>query len=500
MLERVGQDEVVRNELLDILDLAQAFVRDLDGTIRSWSTGVSRLYGWTAAEAVGRISHDLLKTEFPTPLAEIEQRLITEKFWRGELCHTTSNGRRLTVFTHWSLYRTRSNGTLEVVEVNNDISELKDAQRELVILRKENESRLKELKVAYETAKRFSAIVESSNDAIIGKSLNGLITSWNKGAERIFGYRADEAIGQSITILAAPDRPNETLDILALLRRGESVEPFDSVRRRKDGRLIDVSLTVSPIFNPEGKLEGASKTARDITEKKRAERLLLTMNEELRQFAYAAAHDLQEPIRDISLYAQMIAKECGSNMNDRSRNSVAIVLNGARRMQELIQDLRRYTSATSVDEAVVPTSSEEAIKAALDNLREDISKSEAVITLAGAYPLVLIHRVQLIMVVQHLVANAIKYRGPRTPVLTISGEKNERECHFSIQDNGIGIDREHWARIFGVFKRLHGRDIPGTGIGLALCQRIVTHYGGRIWVESDVDLGSTFHFTIPVAN
>ncbi|MDQ2711674.1 MAG: PAS domain S-box protein [Acidobacteriota bacterium] len=497
---KFGQNKVVQSELLEILDLAQAFVRDLDGTIRSWSTGATQLYGWKASEAVGRISHELLKTKFSQPLAEIQAELLDNRSWRGELSHTASDGRAVTVVSHWSLYQSRSNSVLEVVEVNNDISELKEAQRELVRLRRENENRLKELETAYEIASRLSAIVESSNDAIIGESLDGLITSWNGGAEKIFGYKADEIIGKPVSVLAASDRSNEMPSTLTRIRRGETVKTYETVRRRKDGRLIDISLTVSPIYNAQCEIEGASKTARDITDKKHAERLLLNKNEELRQFAYAAAHDLQEPIRDISLYAQMITKHCSDHLDDKTQRYIDIVLGGARRMQGLIQDLLTYTKATSGPKVVEPASSSTSLSEALENLREDIGKTGACVHSADSLPLVLMHKAHLTALFQHLLVNAIKYSGPRTPEIHVSAERTGREWRFSVRDNGIGIDRQHWSRIFGVFKRLHGREIPGTGIGLALCHRIVTHYGGRMWVESVVDQGSTFHFTVLAAD
>ena len=497
---RDTQGEVVQSELIEVLDRAQAIVRDLDGTIRSWSTGVARLYGWDASEAVGRISHDLLRTEFPQTLAEIEAELLEKTSWQGELCRHAKDGRRITVMSYWSLYKSKASCTPGVVEISNDISDFKEAQRELALLRKENESRVQELEAACDTAKRLSAIVESSNDAIISETLDGLITSWNGGAQRTFGYQADEVIGKSISVLAAPERKNELPEIMARVCRGEIVKTYETIRRHKDGRRIDVSLTVSPIYNAHGKIEGASKTARDITEKKQAERLLLSANEELRQFAYAAAHDLQEPIRDIFLYAQMITKHCSGHLDERSRSYIDIVLNGANRMRRLVQDLLAYTKATSDLEAIDPASGASALAAATENLHKEIDHLNASISASEPLPSVLMHSAQLTTIFQHLLTNAMKYSGARTPAIHVSAERNGREYAFSVRDNGIGIEQQHWTRIFGVFKRLHGREIPGTGIGLALCHRIVTHYGGRIWVKSVLDQGSTFYFTVPAVN
>jgi PAS domain S-box-containing protein len=244
------------------------FAWRLDGLIEFWNAGAERLYGFAPSEAVERSSHTLLRTKFPIEFTELRSKLLNERYWSGELRHTCKDGREVTVDSRMQLL-----GDNTVLEVNRDVTEVKSLNiQQAVLLRelRENEQRLRWL----------ASIVESSDDAIIGKNLDGIITSWNRGAERIFGYSADEAIGQPITIIIPQDRQNEERAILTRIRRGERIEHFETVRQRKHGSLIVVSLTVSPVKNAEGKIVGASKSARDITEQKRAQEQIATLARE----------------------------------------------------------------------------------------------------------------------------------------------------------------------------------------------------------------------------
>jgi PAS domain S-box-containing protein len=234
----------------------------LDGPIEFWNTGAERLYGFAADEAIGRDSHTLLKTKFPAGLADLRSKLQNSRQWSGELCHTCKDGHEVTVDSRMQLL-----GDGAVLEVNRDVTGHKQIESAL----HEREQRLRWL----------ASIVESSDDAIVSKNLDGVITSWNKGAERIFGYTAEEAIGQPITIVIPRDRHSEEVDILARIRRGERIDHFETIRQRKHGSLIVASLTVSPVKNAEGKIVGASKIARDITEQKRNQELIATLAREV---------------------------------------------------------------------------------------------------------------------------------------------------------------------------------------------------------------------------
>jgi len=258
------------DRLADLLMLSYEpmFAWQLDGQIEFWNAGAERLYGFGYDEAVGRSSHTLLRTEFPVEFAELRSRLLNEKQWSGELRHTSKHRHTLIVDSRMQL---RADGT--VLEVNRDITRSKALQTQQAIL-------LTQLGDSEQKLNWLAAIVESSDDAIISKSLDGIITSWNRGAERIFGFAADEAIGQPITIVIPQDRLDEERVILTRIRRGGRIDHFETVRQRKDGSLIVVSLTVSPIKNGEGKIIGASKSARDISKQKQSQEQIATLARE----------------------------------------------------------------------------------------------------------------------------------------------------------------------------------------------------------------------------
>jgi PAS domain S-box-containing protein len=233
----------------------------LDGPIEFWNAGAERLYGFTEEEAIGHTSHCLLRTKFPIEFSDLNSQLRKDRFWSGELHHVCKNGREVTVDSRMQLL-----GGDTVLEVNRDVTDRKQIEVALY----ESEQRLRML----------ASIVESSDDAIVSKNLDGIITSWNRGAERVFGYTAEEAIGQPITIVIPHDRQGEEREILTRIRRGERIDHFETIRQRKHGSLIVVSLTVSPVKNAEGKIVGASKIARDITEQKHDQEKIATLARE----------------------------------------------------------------------------------------------------------------------------------------------------------------------------------------------------------------------------
>ncbi len=545
-------------------------------------------------------------------------------------------------------------------------------------------------------SQRLAAIVENSHDAIISKDLNGNITSWNSGAERIFGYTAAEVVGKPVSILTAPDRLDEMPGILSKIRQGRCVEHYETRRRRKDGQIIDVALTVSPVRNSEGHIVGASKIARDITDRKRAEqerallfsrekearrtaellnRVALRLaaqldlekliqevtdlatalvgaefgaffqnvtsdegecsvpysfsdvsreksgsfpmprntdlfratfggeaivrcddvtrdprypknsrqsgvqearspvrsylaapvvarsgevlgglffghsaagrfaepheaiitgiaaqaaiamdnarlfeqgqwvqaelkrsNEELRRanqdlevFAYSASHDLKEPLRTISLSAEIIEQHWGQVLPGEVTAFLGNILTAANHMGVLLADLLAYTKVTKQEQGSPPTvDSAQVFAKVVEALRAPIEKASATVT-AEALPMVAIHESRLAQLFQNLISNAVKYGSREAPRVHVTASERDGWCVFSVVDNGIGIEARYADQIFGLFKRLHGRDeYPGSGIGLALCQRVVEPYGGRIWLErSTLGGGSTFCFSLP---
>jgi hypothetical protein len=360
-------------------------------------------------------------------------------------------------------------------------------------------------KRATEVQQRLSAIVESSDDAIISKDMNGIIRSWNQGAERIFGYKEEEIVGRHISTLAVPERVDEIPDILARLAQGQRVDHYQTRRKTKDGRVLTISLTVSPIRDPDGTIVGASKVARDITERQvheraleRANAVLLQANADLEQFAYSASHDLQEPLRMVSTFSELLRREFGSKLGPVADEYIGFTLQGALRMEQLLKDLRAYTLASTsepvpaedVDAAVV-------FDKTLENLAAAIRDSGAAIT-SSSLPHVTLHEFQMEQLFQNLIGNAIRYRSEAPPQIHVTARRQGPDWIFSVQDNGIGIDPQYKEQIFDLFKRLHSvAAYPGTGMGLAICKRIVERAGGRIWVESEPGRSSTFFFTLP---
>ena len=361
-----------------------------------------------------------------------------------------------------------------------------------------------ESKQAVQASALLSAIVDSSDDAIIGKDLNGIIMSWNKSAERLFGYTAAEAVGQSIVILIPPERLDEEPQILERLKSGERVQHFETIRVRKDGKRLNISLTISPIKEADGKVVGASKIARDITERVRHEEALRAANAalqranaDLQQFAYSASHDLQEPLRMVTIYGELLQEQFGHKLGPTGEEYLGYIVNGAMRIGSLLRDLRTYMQVSMTEEE--PKEEVDAgavLEKALANLEIAVNDSGASIS-HTALPRVRMHEFQLAQVFQNLIGNAIRYRKDLPPRVHIAAERQGDAWLFSVKDNGIGIEPQYKDQVFGIFKRLHSTADSGTGMGLAICQRILERAGGRIWVESELGSGSTFYFTIP---
>jgi PAS domain S-box-containing protein len=459
--------------------------KDLNGIIRSWNRGAERIFGYKAEEIVGKHISMLATPETADEMPKILDRIKRgERIDHYETKRKTKDGRILNISLTVSPIRDASGVIIGASKVARDISDQKKTS---------------------DLQERLAAIVESSDDAIISKDLNGIIRSWNQGAERIFGYKAEEIVGKHISTLAAPDSLDEIPVILQRISRGERIQHYETKRKTKQGKILNVSLTVSPIRDASGVIVGASKVGRDITERRRQEQALREANEALTQsnadlqhFAYSASHDLQEPLRMVSTYSEMLKKKFGDKLGPSGEEYIGYAIQGALRMEQLLKDLRSYTQASSSGQE--PTEDIDAgrtLDKALANLEAAIKDSGANIS-HTALPLVRMHEFPLEQLFQNLIGNAIRYRGGETPRIHVAAERQGNEWLFSVQDNGIGIDSQYKEQVFGIFKRLHSAaEYPGTGMGLAICQRIVQRAGGRIWVESELGRGSTFFFTIP---
>jgi PAS domain S-box-containing protein len=450
---------------------------DLNGIITSWNPSAERLYGYTAAEAIGQPVSILI------PLDRLdEEPQILGRIRRGERVD------------HLETVRKCKDG--KAIDVSVTVSPIRNAQG--VIMGASKISRdVTEARKAERGSRLLAAIVDSSDDAIVSKDLNGVVTSWNRSAERLFGYPASEMIGQPITKIIPSDRIEEEPRILARIRNGERVDHFETIRQRKDGTLIDISLTISPVRDANGKVVGASKIARDITERKRVDTAIRRVNHDLEQFAFSASHDLQEPLRNIKIYSELLTRRFGDKLEGEALEFLGYLRAGATRMEALVRDLLAYTRIGSVETPLEGVDANVVLAEVLESLGGAIAESGAVVT-SDKMPRVPMHSLHLQQVFQNLIGNAIKYRGEeRTPKVHVTGVRQGGCYTFSIRDNGIGIAPQYRETIFKLFKRLHSnQEYAGTGLGLAICQRIVEQYDGRIWVESEPGEGSTFHFTI----
>jgi PAS domain S-box-containing protein len=351
---------------------------------------------------------------------------------------------------------------------------------------------------------RYRGLLEAAPDAMVVVSQRGEIVLVNVQAEKQFGYNRDELIGRKVVdIIPAgfaerlvADKLRSPAEALAQVI-GTGIE---LIARRKDGGEFPIEIMLSPLESADGILVTAA--IRDITVRKAAEADLMKIaelkrsNEELSQFAYIASHDLQEPLRMVSSYTQLLAQRYAGRLDADADEFIAFAVDGATRMQRLIQDLLAYSRIGTERMEVRQISSQTALDRALANLGGAIEESGVRIT-NDPLPTLPADKTQLIQLFQNLIGNAIKYRGASDPKVHISARETRGRWQFSIRDNGLGIESQYHDRIFGMFQRLHNRnEFSGTGIGLAICRKIVERNGGEISVSSEPGRGSTFHFSL----
>jgi PAS domain S-box-containing protein len=356
----------------------------------------------------------------------------------------------------------------------------------------------------------LAAIVNSSGDAILSKNLDGVITFWNRGAERMFGYTASEVIGKHVSILFPPDRVDEEPGILERIRRGELVDHYETIRVRKDGTPLDISLTVSPIFDAQGRIVGASKIARDITDLKNVERRLANYaNEletkvrertarleetvgELEAFSYSLSHDMRAPVRAIQSLTEIILTDHGSRIPD-AVPLLQRVSRAAARLDRLIRDVLNFARLSRTEIHLRSTDTDELVREIVGE-RAEFQPPHAEVTIDSPLLPVLAHDASLAQALSNLLDNAVKFVAPGVkPHIRIFTEKAGERVRLGVRDNGIGIDTEAKRRLFAIFQRLptaHG--YPGTGIGLAIVRRAAERMQGSVGVESAPGLGSTF--------
>ena len=356
----------------------------------------------------------------------------------------------------------------------------------------------------------LAAMLDAAGAGIWGLDLRGRCAFINAAACRMLGYAREECIGQDMhekihgRCANGAACPREECPMLQALETGTGIRADGHVVWRNDGTPLPVDLLAQPIA-VNGRLKGLVVCSFDITKQRRAEeesRLTLAdlerSNKELEQFAYVASHDLQEPLRMVSSYTQLLARRYQGQLDAAANEFIAYAVDGANRMQKLINDLLAYSRVGTRAKALAATDCTAVLDQALANLKAAIETSGAVVT-HDPLPTVMHDNLLLVQLFQNLIGNAMKFHVEMPPRIHVSAGQKGDEWVFAVRDNGIGIDPQYAERIFTIFQRLHTREeYAGTGIGLAICKKIVERRGGRIWVESQPGRGSTFYFTIPV--
>jgi PAS domain S-box-containing protein len=353
---------------------------------------------------------------------------------------------------------------------------------------------------------RLRLLIDGAKDyAIIMLDADGRVTSWNEGAKRLKGWDSAEILGRHFSLFypenaVAAGLPERELGLAAT--EGRHAE--EAWRLRKDGSRFMADVIITAIRDDSGELQGFSNITRDISDRKQVEEQLKATlqdldrsNKELEQFAYVASHDLQEPLRMVSSYTQLLAQRYEDQLDDKAHKFIDYAVDGAVRMQRLINDLLAYSRLNTQGKTFETIDSQAVLGETLRNLAAAVEENRAII-INDDLPAVRADATQLSQLFQNLIGNAIKFRGADLPRIQISACDLGREWRFMVKDNGIGIDEQYAEKIFAIFQRLHTiGEYPGTGIGLALCKRIVERHGGKIWFESELGKGSTFFFTLP---
>ena len=398
----------------------------------------------------------------------------------------------------------------------------------------------------------LAAIVETSEDSIISKSLDGTIKSWNRGSEKMFGYKAEEMIGKNISLLIPDEYIEQEKDILRRVSKNEFVQPYETVRIKKDGGRLFVSLTVSPLRDSTGNIIGASKIGHDITSRKNFETALINtnrelafqneekekraaelavanrelafqieekekraaeliiinselsaaesrlkeVNHELEAFTYSVSHDLRAPLRAVNSYAQILREDYGPGIGEDGMRILESICYNSKKMGALIDELLSFSKLGRKDIERVEIDLNELLRGIVEDSNRT-SGSHAEIHI-GSLPVVKGDYALLRQAFVNLLSNAVKYSSKKEqPLISITAGEKKGKTVFSIKDNGVGFDMQFIDKLFGVFQRLHSeKEFEGNGVGLAIVQRIIAKHGGRVWAEAKQNEGAVFYFTL----
>jgi PAS domain S-box-containing protein len=463
--------------------------RDLDGTVVSWNPAAERLFGYEAADMVGQSIHLIIpsdrQSEEDQVLAALKRGEIVDHF---ETVRRRKDGSFIPISLTLSPIRTSAGDLIGTSQIARDLSRVRRAQSDAVHL---------------------AAIVDSSDDAIVSKDLNGIVSSWNRAAERMFGYTAAEMVGRSIRTIIPNDRQQEEDTVLSRIRRGERVEHFETIRQRKDGTPVSVSLTVSPIRDESGTILGASKIARDISDRERAEqerqRLLTIARDASRlkdEFLATLSHELRTPLNAIVGYVRMMQSDLLTG--DKRRRAMDTVARNVTSLTQIVEDVLDVSRIISgklrldvqrVDLAPVVQNAVDTVRPAAD------AKGVQLTTIADPRtPAVSGDPERLQQILWNVLSNAVKFTG-RGGKVQVRLEQVNSHIEITVSDTGAGIPPEFLPHVFDRFRQAEAgidRTTGGLGLGLAITRHLVELQGGRIFAASEGSgRGSTFRIELP---
>ncbi|MFL5741885.1 MAG: PAS domain S-box protein [Flavisolibacter sp.] len=478
---------------------------DANGNISSWNEGANRIMGYHESEVIGKhFSMFYTREDYDS------------KKWERELNTAATEGK-----FEEEQWRVRKNGSLFWANVvvtalfneYNDLVGFSKVTRDLSDKREKDEA-------LRQSEERNRLLIEQVKDyGIFMLDDKGRIVSWNEGAKRIKGYTEEEIIGKYFSIFyTEEDIRNGKPPYELKVARKEGKYEEEGWRVRKDGSLFWANVVITAIYNKERALIGFAKVTRDLTERKESEKALkdsyqsyrrlaielkatneqlMHANEELEQFTSIVSHDLQEPVRTIKSFLQLIQIKLSASQDEDLKNYIQKAVNSSNRMKELILNLLHYSQLGKDELSTEDVNVQDLFQEAISNLKGSIEAGNAQIIIENELEYIRGNRVQLVQLIQNLLSNALKFTHNNEPKINIRCTKENGEVIFSISDNGIGIAKGDLNKIFEIFRRLnHDRDFAGTGIGLAICKKIVDRHRGRIWPESEPGKGTTFYFTI----
>ncbi len=487
--ESLRASEALYHSLVESIPMS-VFRKDLEGRFIFGNTLFCKALGRPFEEIVGRTDFDF----FPKELAEKYRHDDQEVGETGRIFedieeHQKPDGERIYVQVFKTPVRNFDGEIMGTQGIFWDVTDRKRAQEELV-----------------QERYLMDSLMDNLPDSIYFKDAQSRFTKINKALAQSFGLGdPSHALGKTDFDFFTEEHARPAFeDEQQIMRSDQPLVAKEEKETRLDGTVRWASTTKMPLRDKDGKTIGTFGVSRDVTDRKLAEdelkrtaAELARSNAELEQFAYVASHDLQEPLRMVASYTQLLAKRYQGKLDPDGDDFVAFVVDGATRMQTLINDLLTYSRVGTRGKAFEPADCETMLRRALANLQIAIEETGAAVT-HDNLPTVMADEMQLCQLLQNVIGNAIKFHGEQPPWVHVSAKKEGNDWLFSVRDNGIGIDPAYFERIFIIFQRLHNRgEYAGTGIGLAICKKIVERHGGRIWVESEPGKGSTFYFTIP---